>query len=534
MKKRILSIGLILTLTLGLIGCSLNEAGKGASEADDLPRNVIDDNYRTTYEVFVYSFCDSNGDRIGDLPGLTGKLDYISDLGFNAIWLMPIMPSPSYHKYDVTDYKDIDPDYGTLEDFSALIEACHEKGIDVYIDFVMNHTSSEHPWFKEAVKYLQTLEGEELVIDEAACPYAGYYNFTTEKKDGFEPVPGCGNKFYYECRFWGGMPDVNLDNEKVQQEFKDIAAFWYDLGVDGFRMDAVTSYYTEDMGASVDALKWFADYVHGLNPELYIVTEAWTGADTYDKYLASGIDSTFEFEFSQAEGYIAKALNTGKASTFAKHLAPSVEGLRQYNAAAIPAPFYTNHDTARTGGYYTGENALAKEKMGWAMSLTMTGNSFLYYGEELGMRGSGDDENKRQAFLWSVDQSAEGMATALKATKKLDNTGKDLPTQQADENSVYNFIKKVTMLRNSSPVITHGSYKWLEDISTDSCCVIEKEYEGEKLYLLYNVGSEAAEIDLSQKVPEAKLYFACTTDENEATLVEGKVSVPGYSLVVIE
>ena len=119
---------------------------------------VPDDNYRTYYEVFVRSYYDSDGDGIGDIPGLTQKLDYIQELGFNGIWLMPIMPSMTYHKYDVTDYYSIDSEYGTLDDFKVLLEEAHKRGINVIIDMVFNHTSSEHPWFKEACNYLKTLD----------------------------------------------------------------------------------------------------------------------------------------------------------------------------------------------------------------------------------------------------------------------------------------------------------------------------------------------------------------------------------------
>lgn len=112
--------------------------------------NIIDDNYRNYYEIFVYSFYDSDGDGIGDLNGVIEKLDYVQEMGFNGIWLMPVMPSTTYHKYDVTDYYGIEPEYGTMEDFERLVEECHKRDIRLIIDFVMNHSSSKHPWFLEA------------------------------------------------------------------------------------------------------------------------------------------------------------------------------------------------------------------------------------------------------------------------------------------------------------------------------------------------------------------------------------------------
>ena len=143
-----------------------------------------DDLYRTFYEVFVYSFCDSDGDGIGDLKGLTSKLDYIQDMGFDGIWLMPIHPSVTYHKYDVMDYYDIDPQYGTMEDFDCFLAECEKRDIRVILDLVLNHTGVDHPWFRQAVEYLATLEdGQEP--DPAVCPYVDYYFF--EK----EPVTSC-------------------------------------------------------------------------------------------------------------------------------------------------------------------------------------------------------------------------------------------------------------------------------------------------------------------------------------------------------
>ena len=144
-SKRIVVILLFVAMLLN----SLTACGKG-EDWRVREKQVIDDNYRTWYEIFVYSFYDSDGDRIGDLQGVISKLDYVEELGFNGIWLMPIMPSPSYHKYDVTDYKAIDPQYGTMEDFEKLVQECDKRGIKLIVDLVLNHTSSEHPWFTAA------------------------------------------------------------------------------------------------------------------------------------------------------------------------------------------------------------------------------------------------------------------------------------------------------------------------------------------------------------------------------------------------
>ena len=156
-----------------------------------------DDNYRTWYEIFVYSFCDSDGDGIGDLAGVTSRLDYLQELGVNGIWLMPIHPSTSYHKYNVSDYYAIDPAYGTMEDFDAFLAECQARDIHVILDLVVNHSGSEHPWFKAAADYLRSIgDGEP---DPADCPYLDYYFFQKSSGGGYCNVTG--TDWYYEARF---------------------------------------------------------------------------------------------------------------------------------------------------------------------------------------------------------------------------------------------------------------------------------------------------------------------------------------------
>lgn len=279
--------GLALLLALCLL--LLSACGERRREAEE---NVIDDKYRNWYEVFVYSYYDSDGDRIGDLAGLVEKLDYIASLGMNGIWLMPIMPSPSYHKYDVTDYYDIDPQYGTLEDFSALLEKAHSLGIDVIIDLVVNHTSSEHPWFLSAKA-------------DANSEYREYYNWSDEPRDGYAKAGGS----YYECRFVNTMPDLNLDNPEVRAEIERILRFWLeDVGVDGFRLDAVTSYYTGERERNIDFLSWLGETARAISPDCYIVGEAWTDLYEIADYCAADIDSFFLFPVAQSGGYIEEIL----------------------------------------------------------------------------------------------------------------------------------------------------------------------------------------------------------------------------------
>ncbi|MDE6129671.1 MAG: glycosidase, partial [Lachnospiraceae bacterium] len=264
-----------------LIGC-LGACGKKDDwRAKDV--QVIDDNYRTWYEIFVYSFCDSDGDQIGDLQGVISKLDYIADLGFNGIWLMPIMPSDTYHKYDVKDYMSIDEAYGTMEDFDELAAECDKRGIKLIIDLVLNHTSSSHPWFVAACDYLKGLEeGEEASADE--CPYYEYYNFVKGDPSSNNWYQVGNTDYYYEGVFWSEMPDVNFECQALREEFEAIMKFWLDKGAGGFRLDAVKEFYSGATGRNVEVLTWVNDYVKSVKPDAYMVGEAWDGLSTYAQY----------------------------------------------------------------------------------------------------------------------------------------------------------------------------------------------------------------------------------------------------------
>ena len=213
----------LLLIATMLVGCSKPTSGDDKLTLEQRLENysklgyeIPDDNYRTWYEIFVYSFCDSNGDGIGDLQGVISKLDYVQNLGFTGIWLMPINPSPSYHKYDVNDYYEIDPAYGTMADFDQLLSECEKRGIKVIIDLVVNHTGYNHPWFQEAIDYLRFLDIKQDP-DPAECPEVEYYNFAkegTQKGEAWRKVSQ--SDYYYEGQFTHEMPDLNWESEALR------------------------------------------------------------------------------------------------------------------------------------------------------------------------------------------------------------------------------------------------------------------------------------------------------------------------------
>ena len=533
-----------------------SEAGQGESAGDlegdaaeditdTIPLNIIDDNYRTYYEVFVYSFYDSDGDGVGDLKGLTSKLDYINDgddttdedLGCNGIWLMPIHPSPTYHKYDVTDYYEIDPAYGTLEDFQEFLAACDERGIKVIMDLVLNHTSSQHPWFTEACTYLRELGDAEPSAED--CPYFDYYYFTREPVSGYSKVSG--TDWYYEAQFWSEMPDLNLDCEALRGEIEDITRYWLDMGVGGFRLDAVKEYYTNSVQDNIDFLSWLTDIVKKQREDAYLVGEAWLNLNAYSQYYESGIDSLFDFNFAGAEGVIAKVMNGASAEKYGTAVVDLEETFGQYNENYIDAPFYTNHDMARSVGYYVGENSENRVKMAGAMNLMMSGSAFLYYGEELGMRGSGKDENKRAPMYWSKDKDAEGMCDGPADMDDFEMKYDSLEEQAQDVSSIYRYYRKAIKIRNQNPEIVRGEAEYLAEVSSDSICVLRKTYDGSELLIVFVTGADTADVDLSGIILNGHVVDDTTevramllTGEEKITIKNGIAAMPGYSVLVLK
>ncbi|MBP7401699.1 MAG: hypothetical protein KBA30_03720 [Clostridia bacterium] len=461
--KRLAALAVVLCLLLAACG------------GENRPEKVSD-GYRNYYEVFVRSFCDSDGDGLGDLAGVTSRLDYIGeDLGADGIWLMPIMPSPSYHKYDVTDYFSIDPEYGTLEDFDTLLAEAHARDIHVIIDLVLNHTSNLHLWFDTAVQGLWSGQENE---------YASYYTFTTEERgEGYARIT---DRYFYECRFWSGMPDLNLDHPAVRGEIRRIAEFWLDRGVDGFRLDAVTSYYTGNMEKNIGFLSWFNDLVKELKPDAYLVGEAWSDSGVIASYYESGVDSFFNFPYSQATGRLVAALNTGAGDSFASGLAEWNRTIDAASPAAVDALFLSNHDQARSAGFLMRDPV--RQKTAAAMYLLAPGNPFIYYGEEIGMTGSGADPDKRLPMLWSADDP-DGTASAPPGATQTVTGIEGVDKQTKDGKSLLNHYRNLLRIKAENPEIARGVMESV-DTGIPGIAALSSTCEGRTVYVFHNLTDE--------------------------------------------
>lgn len=489
-----------------------------------------DDNYRNFYEIFVLSFYDSDGDGIGDINGVTEKLDYIKEMGFNGIWLMPVMSSPSYHKYDTTDYYSIDPAYGTNEDFENLLKEAHDRDISIVIDFVINHSSSEHPWFKEACEYLRTLgEGEEP--DVSVCPYVDYYHFSREWTTGYCKVDGTDD-WYYEGVFNYTQPDLNFDNPALVKEIDDAAKFWAELGTDGFRVDAAAHFKEGDTQYNKDVLTHLYETCKAVNPDFYMVSEVWLDEVTVANYYESMTPSFFNFDSGDSSGRLIKtAGGISKASSFAKAMGRYQEDFGSKNPDYIDAVFITNHDQSRVANALKNDADDMKKACG--LMMTMQGSTFVYYGEEIGMKSSGSsDENKRLPFIWSNEDETGKTDGPVNGEKSVKSNFEACDKQAADPDSILNYYRRAVNFRNEFPELARGTVSFDEADLTDTTALICKEYNGSKIYVAFNTADESGEVS----VP-AGLSIADTLTLHPwegAELDNGKLNLPAGAIAILK
>jgi glycosidase len=447
------------------------------------------------YEVFVRSFSDSNGDGVGDLQGLISKLDYLNDgnpatttdLGVDALWLMPVFQSPSYHGYDTVDYERIDDEYGTAEDFQRLLDEAHRRGIRIIVDFVMNHSSDKHPWFVESAS-------------SPASPKRDWYVWRADDPGWVQPWGGSNhtwherNGAFYYGLFWSGMPDLNFSTPAVRQEMERLAAFWISRGVDGFRLDATRHLFANgpgdlqnDQPESFEYLKEFWASVRKANPRAVLVGENWTETPIIASYYQT-LPMSFDFPLA-AE--ILAGVKDGEASGIAGKLG---EILELYPPGAIDAPFLTNHDMQR---FATGlGNDPAKLRSAAAVLLTLPGAPFLYYGEEVGLQNAsgGQDEHKRTPMPWDASETG-GFTTgkpwfAFAPGKETANVA----AQTADPGSLLSHYRNLIRARKTSAALRKGDLTILTSpVKSDPVLAFVRQSGKERVLVVHNLGTAEAE-----------------------------------------
>lgn len=521
-------------------------SGDSASAAADAGNTAADpiegvkaaastDKYRNVYQIFTQSFCDSDGDGVGDFKGIISQLDYLNDgdpnagedLGVDALWMTPIHPSESYHKYNVEDYYNVDSSFGTLDDFDKLVEECHKRGIHVILDLVLNHISYKNPLFLEACEEVKQgkLDGKARL-------------FEFHKPDYYGPdvqVVTVGD-YVCEANFSQTMPEWNLNAEETRQEFTKIAKFWLDRGVDGFRLDAV-KYFGNKETDGVAFLKWFVDTCRRVKDDVYIVGEDWSDDSEIKDFYQSGIDSLFAFRFAQSSGDIMQYMSTNQGAQLVKKLASYDKKMSEANPDYINAMFLSNHDQIRIANALQSKGTEA-EKFAANVYMLVPGNSFTYYGEEIGMTAEGTDSDKwyRMPMVFDSDNPQKITVDGASATEVPKDGG--VKQQLADKNSLLNHYRRLITVKLQNPAVARGRITAQQDFGDTQIGAYFIEKDGEKLLVIHNFsGTDAKTLDITEAIlPNAAVCadFLPNASDGHLSVKDGKLTLPGYSSVILK
>lgn len=535
------------------------------------------------YEIYCKSFCDSNGDGIGDLRGVISKLPVLKELGINCIWFAPIYKSPQIDNgYDVADYQDIEPDYGTLDDFRELLDLAHDMGIRVIMDMVLNHSSDEHPWFQESRKSKDN-------------PYRNYYIWQPPKADGSEPN-NWGNYFregngsaweydertgeYYLHQYAIKMPDLNWEYEPLRKELYKMLHWWLDFGVDGFRLDVFTRFKKPagfpDTAKAPDVIldrngfimdrtmcinvEGIHEILHELYTEVFGVRECVTVGEgtgvTHQnalEYVAKEreeLNMVYHFDLSSRKKTsmspeIFRKVQTGWAEVF------------QHNGWAVQ--YLSNHDSARQVSCYgsDGEYRVTSAKLLATLIHTTPGTPFLYQGEEIGMvnvqfddikdydccytigdynamiqSGISTDEalkyigprsrdNARTPYQWNGNKNAgftEGEPW-IKVNPRYSEI--NLEADRKSEDSIFAYYQELIKMRQKHPAIIEGELKFLLE-NHPQIIMYLRECESETLLIIANYSSETIPLELPSIVSNGKWQRVITNLNDTDSIISNK------------
>ena len=482
------------------------------------------------YQIYPRSFADSNNDGIGDLPGITGKLNYLQALGVDAIWLSPIYPSPDVDfGYDVADYTAIDPKFGTMEDFDELVKEAKNRDIHILLDLVLNHTSDQHAWFLESKKSRDN-------------PYHDWYLWHDPKPNGDPPnnwvaiFGGSGWEWdpeleqYYYHMFYKEQPDVNWSNPAVRAAMLDVFRFWLDKGVDGFRLDVFNEYFKDPEfpdNPTQYGMRPFDRQQHIYDvsqPEMYpLLKEIRAILDQYQETYAVG--ETFLADTVQTASYIGKdKLHAAFNFEFAENrwhpkrfLNSALSWYEALSSEAWPNNFLSNHDMKRAASRYCFGEDDRRAKVAAAMLLTLKGTPFIYYGEEIGLRDipirkKEDIKDPVGKLFWPLYKGRDGCRAPMQWSSErhagfsqVDSwlpVHNNYPTrnvtrQESDPDSLLNFFKDIIRIRKSSKALQHGDFMPL-DKNPRFILAFQREFEDDCVVVALNFSSRKLDFDLPE------------------------------------
>ncbi|SHE79098.1 Glycosidase [Marinitoga hydrogenitolerans DSM 16785] len=476
------------------------------------------------YELFVRSFYDSNNDGIGDLKGITMKLDYLKDLGVEGIWLLPIMQSAAFHGYTVIDFYSINPSYGTIDDFKELTKEAHKKGMKIVLDVPINHTSVKCEWFQKAIN------GNEK--------YKNYYVWANEKTDLNEKRHWDDSLiwFKYKDKYFYGLfgsssPDLNFENKELWKEIKNVFKFWIELGVDGFRLDAAKHIFDYDIKnmkfkyqheKNIEFWKEMTGYIKSLKSDAIIISEIWDSPEIVKKYHGL-FDVEFNFPLSY---YIKDTIKYHDPKILVNGIEETLKHYINGHVESISGNFFTNHDMERLTSEFNGNSDMSK--MSFNILFTLPGYPFIYYGEELGMLGEIIDvnftEDSQEPMQWYESGFGPGQ-TEWKGCKYNPPYSKlSVEEQEKNQNSVLNHVKSLIKFRKENRWIENSK---IVDLKNDRFIVtytLKSEYKELKVY--HNIKSQKTTIKL-EKNKSYKIFGNAKITGNIAQLY-------GYATLILE
>lgn len=445
---------------------------------------------------------------------------------------MPIMQSPSYHKYDVVDYKSVHEEYGTIEDFKKLVEEAHKRDIQIIIDLILNHSGSDHPWFQNAKK------GKDN-------PYRDYYVWANKDsireqiaKKGvsldsdnitqWHAVDGDTLADHYYGFFWAGMPDLNCDNPQVREEFVDIGKFWLtEIGVDGFRLDAAKHIFpTERAVDNHEFWIWFRSEMEKIKPDVYLVGEVWSQAKDVAPYLR-GLPALFNFDLGYAITSVVNA-NQDTIGLIEKYK-EITDFYKQSTGDYIDAVFLKNHDQNRILTELGNDES--KSKLAASVLMTLPGTPYVYYGEEIGMKGAKPDEQIREPFIWDMNDNDPMQTTWEVPVHSTDKSVAPLAKQKNDPTSIFEHYKKLIHYRNGSKALTNGEIE-VSDLKKRELVSFIRKSEGENLLVIHNVSDVEVTIVLEEvETNYDEIDFRAGA---ESKLEDGSLVLPARSTVILK